>query len=175
MLRQHLRAVQSRSRFGLAALLVVACVAVFGAAASGARASATSDIYNDVDSPQSGSFFGCAEFVDWSGTFHIRYHIVTDNTGGLHVQQFVANAEDVSGIGETSGATYRFVGVQGAGSFTLTQTSGASEITGVTRVRMVGPGPANNTFLDIHVHVTLAATGEITVSFFDFALSCSNG
>jgi len=159
----------------LTALVVSGCVAAFAAFTAGAQAAGTSDMFNEVNVPEVGAFAGCAEFVDWSGSFHIRSHVVVDNTGGLHVQQFVVNSQDVTGTGETSGALYHFVGVQGAGSFTLTQASGASEITGVTRMRMVGPGPENNTFLDIHVHATLAATGEITVSFFDFALSCSNG
>jgi hypothetical protein len=157
-------------------ILIALVVAVaFGALAAGARASATSDIFIDVHSPQAGAFASCAEFIDWRGDFHILSHVVVDDTGGTHLQSFVVNAQGVSGVGESSGQTYRFVGVQGAGSFTLTQTQGASEITGVTRVRLVGPGPENNTFLDIHVHTTLVATGEITVSFFDFALSCSRG
>jgi hypothetical protein len=172
MLTKHLHRARTRSLLILIALL--AAVA-FGALAAGARGSATSDIFIDVHSPQAGAFAGCAESIDWSGDFHIRSHVVVDDTGGTHLQSFVVDAQGVSGVGESSGQTYRFVGVQGAGSFKLTQTEGASEITGVTRVRLVGPGPDNNTSLDIHVHTTLAATGEVTVSFFDFALSCSRG
>jgi len=97
---------------------------------------------------------------------------VVDDTGGVHIQSFFDNTQGVSGVGETSGSTYRFVAVDGAGSSVLTQTEGASEVTGVNRVRLVGPGPKDNTFVDGHVHVTLAATGEITVSLFDFAVSC---
>lgn len=159
----------------LVILGVVLVAIALGSLSATARASASSDILNEVHSPQAGAFAGCAEAIQYSGDFHIRSHVVIDDTGGAHLQEFVVNAQGVSGVGEASGSTYRFVGVQGAGSFTLTQTEGASEISGVTRVRLVGPGPANNTFLDIHVHATLAATGELTVSFFDFAVTCSRG
>ena len=82
MLREHLHGGRTRSLLILIALVVAVA---FGARAAGARASATSDIFIDVHSLQAGAFAGCAEFIDWSGAFHILSHVVVDDTGGTHL------------------------------------------------------------------------------------------
>jgi hypothetical protein len=123
----------------------------------------------------SGGFGGCSEFIAYSGRARLAVRSVTDASGGLHIEDFQSNMQGVVGIGD-SGATYHFVGAGGLGTWnTRFDEGGAVAITGIGRQRVVGPGPANNTFVDTQFHTTLNANGEVTSSTFEFALTCSNG
>ena len=93
-----------------AAIIVMSGLAVLAAPAS---ASASASRYQAVV-PVNGTQSGCTEFIQYSGTALTRFSVVTDAAGGMHIDDFFAALQGVSGIGETSGATYRVVGVQGA-------------------------------------------------------------
>jgi hypothetical protein len=162
-----------RIQRGLAAA-VFAVVGVFALTAGPASASATVYRYQS-QVPVFGTQSGCTEFIHYSGTAVTRFSTVTDAAGGMHIEDFFAVLQGVSGVGETTGDTYRVVGAQGPGVFnSMISKNGVNELTGSTHVRFVGPGPDNNQSLTIFAHVTFV-DGEIKTTSFEFSLSCGNG
>jgi hypothetical protein len=164
----------SRFRIGRAVGAVL-CV-MGGLAVSAAPASASASVYRyQAIVPVSGGQSGCTEFIQYSGTALTRFRAVTDAAGGMHIDDFFAALQGVSGVGETSGATYRVVGVQGAAvTNNLISNNGVNEVTGVTHYKFVGPGPENNQTVDIYFHVTFV-DGEIKTTSFSYSVSCANG
>ena len=104
----------------------------------------------------------------------MAYRYVTDANGGSHIEDFQSNWQGVTGTGD-SGATYHFVGAGGLGTWnTKFADGGAVAITGIGRVRVIGAGPDNNTFVNTHFHVTLNANGETVSSTYTFEFSCDS-
>ena len=77
----------------------------------------------------------------------------------------------VSGIGLTSGDTYRAVG--GMVSTSKTTSDYAPIImTYVDTFNLIGQGPGNNSYLHIVEHMTLNANGDVTVDFVKVRTEC---
>ena len=164
-----------RLRVTIAFLSVLFAALGVGTAAA-VPASAEATVSNEVSFlPTSGGFLGCGEFILYSGTIRVAFRNVTDASGGSHIEDFQSNWQGVSGTAD-SGVTYRFVGAGGLGTWnTKLDEGGAVAITGIGRLRVIGPGPTNNSFVDTRFHVTLNANGEVATSTFEFALTCNNG
>src|SRR5881396_468485 len=93
------------------AVLVTVCLWPFASPPAGARAGAITTTTNVTIPLGLGVFVPCAaggagETVELSGVEHVIFHTTVDATDGLHVSSHF-NAEDVSGVGLTTGALYR--------------------------------------------------------------------
>lgn len=116
---------------------------------------------------------GIGEVVLLQGTFHIRGHFTSDASGGAHITQHT-ELEDVTAIGETTGAAYGYSSVD----MTMVQfRSGHDGFrqtgTVVNRATLTGPSGAYR-FTWI-AHVTLNADGEVTAMHDETRVLCTDG
>jgi hypothetical protein len=110
---------------------------------------------------------GAGELVQLTGTVHQVFVMTSDGSGGLHVEAII-NPQGLSGIGLTTGDTYRGNGTT-TSHFTLTS---AINQTYVNKLVMIGPGPGNNFLVRETFHFTLNANGEFSVFFDKFSVEC---
>ncbi len=124
---------------------------------------------NEVDN--SGVVFSpCAgEEIQFTGSYHVAFTLVTDAQGVTHYQ-LTANDHDFRGVGLTSGKRYRRVGAThnsyrdtGTGPFVLTITDS---------FHFIGQGAGNNTLLSGTYHITINANGQMTASVDRFSVVC---
>jgi len=144
---------------GLALTLAIAPLSL-------AHANTTSVIspFNSVEFSQCGAF----EAIQASGSVHLVTSTTTDATGGMRVDVH-SNYQNVSGVGETTGTTYRFI----ASNTSKSTTNGsASNYTLDDNVRVIGQGPNNNQVLHILYHVTTDAAGNVTAQTYQFQNAC---
>ena len=103
------------------------------------------------------------EDVELSGTIHLVSQLQSD---GSEVGQI--NYQGVSGVGLTSGTTYRASSVD---HFRL----GApfpSDITSVRSVRLISPGAEDNLLVRFLFHITVNANGETTAEVREVNMEC---
>ena len=104
---------------------------------------------------------GAGELVDISGTLHVLLSFTLSDSGRVTMKEHF-QPQDVSGIGQTTGDTYRANGVTQQ-TTTLDGVDGAPfEFTFVNNFRIIGRGPGNNLLLHQTIHVTINANGELT-------------
>lgn len=114
---------------------------------------------------------GAGELVDISGTLHILLHITISNSGRITVKEHF-QPQGVSGIGQTTGDTYRATGVTQQ-TTTLDDNDGAPfEFTFVNNFRIIGQGPGNNLLVHQTIHLTINANGEITAFQSNISSEC---
>lgn len=110
-------------------------------------------------------FIACAnegqgETVALSGTVEVVNHSSQDANGGVHLSMHVRPAA-VTGVGATSGLTYR-----GTGGGLVSQFDAADGFPAVysmiNNFRIIGQGPGNNLLMHMTIHVTMNANGEQT-------------
>ena len=114
-----------------------------------------------LDAIRSGDCTG--EDVELSGTIHL---VSQTQSGGDVVGHF--NYQGVSGVGLTSGTTYRSSTVD---HFRL----GApfpSDITSVRSLRLISRGPEDNLLVRFLFHITVNANGEVTAEVKDVNMVC---
>jgi len=107
-----------------------------------------------------------------SGTLEIRTSLTTTSSGKF-MTTFKSLYQNVSGIGTTTGTGYRIQDV--LISTTAGSTAGGHWETTLadTGLRVVGPGPDNNRWATLVMHVTGdTATGTTIVEFLHFGLAC---
>jgi hypothetical protein len=105
------------------------------------------------------------ENVQFSGTFHYMVSTTFDRSGSLHLGVHV-NGQDVSGVGQTTGAQYR-IPVAEEEQEILQQ-----EGTLIERVKAVSQGSAPNFVVILTEHATVDANGNITSFHVDFDTAC---
>lgn len=103
------------------------------------------------------------EQVELSGTIHLVSHQQSD---GSVVGHF--NYQGVSGVGLTSGTTYRVSAVD----HLRLQAPFPSDITSVRSFRLIGQGTEENLLVDALLHITVDANGEVTASIDDLSIRC---
>jgi hypothetical protein len=101
---------------------------------------------------------GAGESVRFDGYLHSQFQSHEDGSGGFHVVYHV-NPQGVSGVGLTSGETYRGTGVT---QTTFHAGAGASTYTLVIDIHYIGQGRAANLTVHQVFHVTANANGELT-------------
>lgn len=112
---------------------------------------------------------GAGEVVALSGPLHTLISFTVNGnevSGTTHFQP-----QGISGVGLTTGDTYRGVGVTQdhfAGSLQNTQFS----YTSVNNFRIIGQGPGNNFTLHETFHLTFTASGSIAVLHDNFTADC---
>jgi hypothetical protein len=107
-----------------------------------------------------------------SGTLEIRTSLTTTSSGKF-ITTFKSLYKNVFGIGTTTGTVYRIQDV--LISTTTGSTAGGHWETTLanTGLRVVGPGPDNNRWATLVMHVTGdTATGTNVVEFQHFDLAC---
>jgi hypothetical protein len=155
------------TRFRFAALGLVAVALLL---ALPGRALAESVVQKE---PFNATFFvpcvagGAGEDVEFTGTAHFFIAIERPPAGGVNflVHSWVTNG---SGVGLTTGATYRFV--SGQMDNEANTPSGSSSVTVVTNVRVIGKG--EGFLLHIVSHLTVLADGTVTSSVDEFSAEC---
>ena len=100
---------------------------------------------------------GAGELVALSGDLHVLLHATTNDTGGTSIKTHF-QPQGISGVGLTTGDTYRGTGVTQQHE----SNTGADEFTFVNNVNLLAPGPGNNLLVHQPIHVTISANGELT-------------
>lgn len=113
---------------------------------------------------------GAGEDVDLSGTIHEQFHI-TINKNRVSIKSHF-QPQGVSGVGQTTGDTYRAVGVTQEHQ-SLPLTNGAANFTFINNFRIIGQGPGNNFQVHQTIHVTVNANGEVTSEVINESISCN--
>lgn len=114
-----------------------------------------------------GGRFG--EIIVFQGDQHLVFTQTTNSTGHLNVK-VQWNANDITGIGQYTGFTYRATGVTQDhtvinGDFPYTETM-------INNYHVVGQGQATNGNLHETVHFTVNANGDITAWVTDYNFDC---
>ena len=128
--------------------------------------SAAADAATHITQPFNGSILiscangGQGETVALSGEVEIVSHSTTDANGGVHLSMHV-RPSSVTGVGATSGLTYR-----GTGGGLVSQFDAADGFpavyTMINNFRIIGQGPGNNLVMHMTIHVTRNANGDQT-------------
>ena len=103
------------------------------------------------------------EDVELSGTIHLVSQTQRD---GSEVGHF--NYQNVSGVGLTSGTTYRASTVD---TFRL-EAPFPSDIHSVRSLHLIGQGTEDNLLVKFFFHITVDANGEIRASIDDVSIQC---
>jgi hypothetical protein len=112
---------------------------------------------------------GSGESVTLSGDLH-ALATTTINANSLHVSTLF-NPQGITGVGSVSGDKYQGTGVTREDlsvanpSFPLTETF-------VNNFRIIGQGTGNNFAIHENAHLTINATGRVTVSSDNFSTGC---
>jgi hypothetical protein len=114
-----------------------------------------------LDAIRSGDCTG--EDVELSGTIHLVSQTQSD---GSEVGHF--NFQGVSGVGLTSGTTYRASAVD----HVRLGAPFPSDIHSVRSLRLISPGPEDNLLIKFLFHITVNANGEITAEVEDVNSEC---
>lgn len=112
---------------------------------------------------------GAGEVVTLSGPLHV---LVTYNVNGSRVSGKVHyQPQGLSGVGQTTGDSYRGVGVTQS-HFSGSLQNGQFSTTSINNFHIVGQGPGNNFRLHENFHVTFNANGELSVVHDNFSATC---
>jgi hypothetical protein len=120
-----------------------------------------------AQNPCAGGRFG--EIVVFTGNQHLVFGQTM--TGGGHVTTSLHwNADDVTGLGQYTGFTYRATGV--SQDHSVSNASLPYTDTYVNNYHIIGQGQATNMTLHETVHVTIDANGLLTAWVTDYDLKC---
>jgi hypothetical protein len=113
---------------------------------------------------------GCEEPVILSGRFHFLTHVTIDDSDGFHMESHL-NAQNVSGVGATTGTTY-WAPLAEVSAY---ETSGPPplEVTGEASYALIGQGPASDLVAHSLFHLTINANGEVTAFVTDTRVDCT--
>jgi hypothetical protein len=113
---------------------------------------------------------GSGESVTLSGSLHDLFHVTFDGSGGLTLK-VLDNPQGISGVGETTGATYHATG-QTQQTFHASGVNSSFSSTYVNVFHIVGTGPGNDFFVREVSHVTVNANGTVTGYVDRFSVTC---
>jgi hypothetical protein len=114
---------------------------------------------------------GAGELVLISGTLHVLLHQTISDAG--HAQfKFHFQPQGASGVGLTTGDTYRATGVTQQ-TVTVDLTDGAPFTqTFINNFRIIGQGRDNNLLVHQTIHFTVNANGEPTAAVVNTSVEC---
>jgi hypothetical protein len=105
-----------------------------------------------------------------SGTLHLVTQAVDTGAGGTHVTMR-GSAQNVIATGEVTGTTYRL-----AGDFWTEQNGAADGSPFIVQLvelhAVISPGPDSNVIWRVLTHVTVNASGDISVSIDSVEIDC---
>ena len=87
--------------------------------------------------------------------------------------RFHTNLQGVSGLGEITGTRYHLAQVHNATlNYVAFLDPPRFETNQLSRYRLIGSGPDNNSFVDVMYHITVTPNGRITRSSFEAEARC---
>ena len=101
------------------------------------------------------------------GSVHLLVIESVNAAGGQQIQSHV-DYHDVRALGLITGTTYV---VPGAGNAVINATPGAGEATIQTQAQFIAP-QQDAFYVEQHIHLTINANGDVTVSFNDPVFTC---
>jgi len=104
-----------------------------------------------------------------TGTVHVVQTSTSAGAGGRHATLHV-NFQSANGVSLTTGIQYQVISTQ-AISVNIASPLPFEQTVQVI-VKLVGSGPEDNFSLQIQIHVTVNANGEVAVSFSDNQVVC---
>ena len=107
------------------------------------------------------------EDVSVSGSLHIVNHTTVNPDGSFHVVSHF-NPQGVSGIGNSTGQTYRGTGA----THTVVNLHAGVQETHVNNFRFLGQGRASNYTVHENVHITVNADGRVTTLVDNLRVTC---
>jgi|SRR5829696_2136856 len=161
-------------RFRYRLPVVVALLLLTMAVPTAASAQAETVVTNTSFPLSASAFVPCAlggqgEEVLVSGTAHIVVVTTTDAQGQPHVIA-TANYQGLQGTGLTSGD--RYVGVAAGNQIFNFEPLAPWVVTTTQTVQFIGQGPDNNFMVKFLSHLTVDATGTVTVSKAELQIEC---
>jgi hypothetical protein len=111
----------------------------------------------------------CGEAIHLSGTLLAEFSF-TESSGGNVEIGFHFNPQGITGVGQTSGATYHATGVT-LGTTTIKAKGGISD-TFVNSFKIIGEGSAPNFLETDVVHLTVNAKGVVTATVEKSTIRC---
>lgn len=114
---------------------------------------------------------GAGEEVELSGTLHILLILTMSDSGRVTMKSHF-QPQGVSGIGLTTGDSYRATGVTQETRTFDDFDDFPLEFTFVNNFRIIGQGPGNNFLVHETTHVTYNANGELTASHSTTSMEC---
>lgn len=112
---------------------------------------------------------GCGEAIHLSGSLLFVGHATASASGGL-VASFHFQPQGVTGVGLTSGRTYRGTGVTRE-TVVFTPRGGMTD-TYVNRFHLVATAGGPTYDLRVLSHVTISASGAVTANLYRISVSC---
>jgi hypothetical protein len=114
----------------------------------------------------------CAEeWVHLEGTLQLMVRWSLDAAGGRHYTLTVT-PQNVSGVGLTTGAEYRFSGVVTESESWTWPSDRAETWTWIDQHRFIATGVSENTVMQELLHVTFNTNGEITAVQYQEEIKC---
>jgi hypothetical protein len=114
-----------------------------------------------------GGRFG--EIIVFQGEQHLVFNETSTANGHLNTKLHW-NADDVTGVGQYTGFTYRATGV--SQDHTITDADLPYTNTFINNYHVIGQGQATNADLHETVHVTVDADGNVTAWVTDYNFEC---
>jgi hypothetical protein len=161
---------RSNLKYFVVSLMVLGFMFVFGVDPSQAQATTNTSHFDFPVLPGATAFNPCNSDVValTGGSEHFVVHFSQGPSGNFQFI-FVNNPEDISGTSTTTGANYRVTGVTVS---TTTANSLQNEFTILARNNFIGQGQTPNFYLDLMIHATFNANGDITANVSSFSTSC---
>jgi hypothetical protein len=158
--------------FGVVLVIVLAAAAVAQAAAT--ATSSQTQTFSLVGETVFLTGDGCVgeNIRLTSGALTVRSSLVTTSSGRI-VTTFQLLYKSVSGVGTSSGTKYQIQDVERSVTTAPTDPGHWQTTLATTGLRVVGPGPDNNRWATLVIHVSGdSATGQVAVEFEHFGLAC---
>ena len=113
---------------------------------------------------------GAGEFVELSGSVNFVFHSTFDRSGGMHVQ-VQSNLQGVSGLGLTTGTTYR-ASQSESDVFNVDVDDAPFTSSSVASFQIIGQGKNNNFVAHETAHFTVNASGDTTAEHDSLSVDC---
>jgi hypothetical protein len=112
---------------------------------------------------------GAGEIVNLNGPLHVvvSFTINGNQIRGMNHYQ----PQGISGIGQSTGDTYRAVG-ETTDHFNQWFQNGRFAFTFVNNFRIIGQGRGNNFLVHENVHLTITANGDVGTAHDNFGVEC---
>ena len=110
------------------------------------------------------------EDVFLSGELLLIFHTTIDDRGGIH-EKFTLVPRHVRGVGSITGTEYKAVGGDRS-HFNADTDEAPLNFTNTDTFNLVSQGGTDNLQAKFTIHVTINATGEITVDIANFSEKC---
>ena len=157
-----------------AALRGLTAIAVALGLLAGVAPNASADMVENTTHPLDFTQFvscangGAGEDVHLTGEFHTVFAVTTDGSGAFHVV-FTGNSQNLSGVGLTTGDSYR-----GVDQFAQTVLNVAPPVilTETTTFNLIGQGPGNNLTTHFVFHLTIDANGTARSEVVESSVDC---